>query len=294
MNRILFGFLFGVLLKAQDVDIRLYSELQRIQANGEVAAADRAGASQEIISPAVVRNGFTTFHVAVTGRPKILYWLAIQTNPADLFQVRVYREQFLPSGIPDALVEEPKPDYFLGVMPDVPVERTTQVYLIDVWTPPDTPVGRVRFEVLVKTGDWVVAPMEVRVLAARVPKQQEVGKQEGKACCAVLPSPDSPADTASWPPLFAALKGGSSPLPPPPGTVRSVIMRNALQDAALVRSLDANTRARVFDGVWPVMAARLPIGPVSLRAHPESYLSLRQRIWNVASDLINNQGKTLQ
>ena len=71
-------------------------------------------------------------------------------------------------------------------------------------------------------------------------------------------------------------------------------MRNALQDAALVRTFDANTKARVLDGVWPWMAARLPIGPVSLRAHPEVYLSLRQRIWKVAGDLVTIPGKTLQ
>lgn len=276
---LLFGFLSGALAKAQDVDVRLYSEFQRIKPDGAAVEADRADAPYEPISPGLIRNGYTTFHVAVTGRPRVLYWVAIQTNPSDLFKVRVYREEFLPGGTPDRLTEEQKPYYFLGVMPDVPAERTTQVYLVDIWTPPDTPVERVRFEVLVKTGDWVVVPMEVRVLAARVPKLP------GKGCCGILAGPERPSDAAAWPLLFAALAGGTLGLPSAPGTVRSIIQRNALQDAALAATFDAGTRAGLLERLWPAMAARLSIGPVSLRSDPESYLSLRHRIWKLASDL---------
>ncbi len=280
MYSVLAGLFFAALLQAQDLDLHLYSEFQRIQSNGSAVEADRADYPQEIISPPLIRNGFTTFHAAVTGRPGILYWMAIQTNPANVFRIRVYREQPAGGGIPDQLVEEAKPLYFLGVMPDVPVERTTQVYLIDVWTPPDTPVGRVRFEVLVKTGQWVVAPMEVRVIAARLPDLP------GKDCCGTLPEPDRPADTSAWPPLFAALAGGASPLPPASGTVRSVIRRNAMQDAALVRSFDAQTRSNLLDRAWPIMFGRLPLGPASLRGDAEAYLQLRRRIWGFASDLL--------
>jgi hypothetical protein len=274
---ILFGLLSGVVLWAQDVDLHLYSEFQRIKPDGSIVDADRARTPREIVSPALVRNGFTTFHVAVTGRPRILYWMAIQTNPADLFRVRVYREQFLENGIPDGLVEEPKPMFFLGVMPDIPAERTTQAYLLDIWTPANTPVDRVRFEVLVKTGDWVVTPLEARVIAARVP---DLPKSE---CCSTLPPPDRPADAAAWSPLFSALAGGSIAPPPEPGTVRSIILRNALQDAALIRSFDAATKARLLDRLWPAMLTRLPIGPVSLRGDAEEYLTFRSRIWKIAS-----------
>jgi hypothetical protein len=282
MNRFFTGFLFAVMLRAQDVDLHLYSEFQRIRPDGSIVEADRADVPQEIISPAIIRNGFTTFHVAVTGRPRILYWMVIQTNPASVFRIRVYREEHGNSGIPDRLIEEAKPLYFLGVMPDLPVERTTQVYLIDIWTPSDTPVDRVRFEVLVKTGEWVVAPMEVRVIAARVPDRPENG------CCEELPEPDRPADTSAWPPLFAALAGGASPLPPTPGTVRSVIMRNAMQDAALARSFDAQARSSLLDRAWPAMFGRLPLGPASLRGNAEAYLPLRRRIWGIANDRMQN------
>lgn len=281
MDRFLAGFLVAFLLQAQDLDLQLHSEFQRIQPDGSIVKADRAEVPQEIISPALIRNGFTTFHVAISGRPRILYWLAIQTNPANVFRIRVYREENGANGIPDRLVEEVKPLYFLGVMPDLPIERTTQVYLIDVWTPRDTPVDRVRFEVLVKTGEWVVAPMEVRVIAARVPDFPE------KDCCGILPESDRPADTAAWPVLFAALAGGTSPLPSISGTVRSVILRNAMQDAALVQSFDAPTRAKLLDRAWPAMFGRLPLGPASLQSDGEAYLALRQQIWKIAGDLLH-------
>ena len=281
MGRLLAVFLVAFLLQAQDLDLKLYSEFQRVQPDGSIVKADRADVPQEIISPALIRNGFTTFHVAVTGRPRILYWLAIQTNPANVFRIRVYREENGASGIPDRLVEEVKSLYFLGVMPDLPIERTTQVYLIDVWTPRDTPVDRVRFEVLVKTGEWVVAPMEVRVIAARVPDFSD------KGCCGTLPEPARPADAAAWPVLVAALAGGTSPLPAMPGTVRSVILRNAMQDAAIVQSFDATTRANLLDRAWPAMFGRLPLGPASLQGDGEAYLAIRQQIWRIASDLLH-------
>ena len=267
-------------MRAQDVDLHLYSEFQRVQPDGNIMAVDRADIPQEIISPPLIRNGFTTFHVSVTGRPKILYWMAIQTNPADVFQIHVYREEHGSDGIPDRLVEEAKPLYFLGVMPDLPVERTTQVYLVDIWTPPNAPVDRVRFEVLVKTGEWVVAPMEVRVIAARVPDSPVL------ACCAVLPEPERPADAGAWPVIFSALAGGVPQPPPRPGTVRAVIMRNAQQDAALARSFDAWAKALVLDRAWPIMLGRLPVGPETIRGDAESYLQIRRRIWAIASDRI--------
>ena len=105
-------------------------------------------------------------------------------------------------------------------------------------------------------------------------------------CCGTLPEPDRPADTAAWPLLFTALAGGTSPLPPSPGTVRSVIMRNAMQDAALVRSFDSQTRSNLLHRAGPAMFGRLPLGPASLRADGETYLLLRHRIWKIATDLL--------
>src|SRR6478609_9669577 len=98
--RLLVHFLifFSLALRAQDIEVRLYSEFQRIDASGEVIEADRGAPSREIISPGLVRNGFTTFHVAVTAHPRVLYWFAIQTNPDNVFQIKVYKEQFLSHG----------------------------------------------------------------------------------------------------------------------------------------------------------------------------------------------------
>jgi hypothetical protein len=277
------GLLFALGLQAQDIDLRLYSEFQRVNASGEVIEPEGSAPPQEIISPAVVRNGFTTFQVVVTARPRILYWFAIQTNPSDFFRIKLYKEQALQQGstvIPDGLVERTKPSYFLGVMPDVPGPRATEVYLLDIWTPADAPVGRVRFEVLVKTAYWTVSPMEVRVLPARVPNLAS------PVCCVPLPAPQQPADSGVWGPLFGGLHGGTLPALPLPETVRSVIRRNAIQDAALARSFDQAARSMLFERLWPIMANRLLGGPVSLQPGTEAYLTIRQKILKTASDLV--------
>src|SRR5258707_149299 len=84
-----------------------------------------------------------------------------------------------------------------------------------------------------RMGASLVATMDVRVIAGRVPDLPVA------ACCAVLPDPERPIDTAAWPVIFSALAGGGLQPPPPSGTVRAVIMRNAQQDAALARSFDS-------------------------------------------------------
>ena len=97
----------------------------------------------------------------------------MQSYPADTFRWTIYEEKFVASGdswIPDTLLEARRP--YFGAMPDPAANipgQTTRVYLLDVWTPPETPVGPARLEVWVKVGYWRVAPMEVRVQSARVP-----------------------------------------------------------------------------------------------------------------------------
>jgi hypothetical protein len=196
----------------------------------------------------------------------------------------LYKEQFLQQGqsaIPDGLVEQPKPLYFLGVMPDVPAPRVTEVYLLDIWTPADTAINRVRFEVLVKTAYWTVSPMEMRVLPVRVPDPEAL-----PACCSTLPSPLLPSSNGVWDPLFHALTDGHMPRVPAPGTVRSVIVRNALQDAAIVRSLDPSVRNALLDRIWPIMAGTLLPMPASIRPTAESYLPVRQMIYRAAGEMV--------
>ena len=81
------AFCTGI-LSAQSIKVRIYSEFDRLNTAGE-AFETIPGRILSKISPAVVRNGYTSFHVAVTARPGVLYWFAVQTNPAETFRIRV-------------------------------------------------------------------------------------------------------------------------------------------------------------------------------------------------------------
>src|SRR5437660_10060473 len=85
--------LAGCLLHAQSLEI--YSEFQRFDPFGKVVAADRAETPREILSPAVARNGFASFHVVVSVPPESNYFLYIVTNPVDACRVALYKERFI-------------------------------------------------------------------------------------------------------------------------------------------------------------------------------------------------------
>jgi hypothetical protein len=157
----------GQVVRALD----LYSELVKIDPFGQV---DTSHKPREILSPGVARGGFFSLQVAVTAEPKTIYMMAVQSNPANVFQWKLYKEKYSPEGkkwVPDKFEEMQEP--YFRVMPDIDVQipgQTTQVYLLDVWVPREAPVGRIRLEVLAKSDTWRVAPMEVRVLDAVFPE----------------------------------------------------------------------------------------------------------------------------
>jgi len=144
-------------LSAQTVEV--YSEFQRVDSWGHLLDAEAAPPPREIISPAVPRNGFTSFHIAVTARPGLSYFLFVQANPPNLVEPKLYKE------FDDRLEPVPSPNF--GVIPD---GQTTRVYLLDIWVPPDAEPGRrVRLELQLKVGDWIVYPLELRIQKASVP-----------------------------------------------------------------------------------------------------------------------------
>jgi len=216
-------------LAAQSIEV--YSELQRPDPFGGIVAPDRAWKPREILSPAVARNGFASFHVAVTVLPKESYFLYVVPNPVTACRIAVYREHFVqtPAGwIPDRLTELQRlPDF--GVMPDPDdgVEgQNTRVYLVDLWLPPNADVARFRLEIQLKVADWTVRPMEVRVVEARFP-EIEVGEDRA------LPPMESGADAAAAEVWGTYLATRSLVMPPPGLTVRGLLRRNAVQDVGL-------------------------------------------------------------
>jgi hypothetical protein len=227
-------------LAAQSVDV--YSEFQRVDPYGEIVAPDRSPSPREILSPGVPRNGWATFHVAVHAPANTSYLLYVMTNPRDACRVEMYKEHFSETAagwIPDRLTALRRlPDY--GFMPDpddsVP-EQNTRVYLLDLWIPPDSGVGRFRLEVQLKTGTWVVRPMEIRVLEAKIPGAATNDKPEGPVHLSSLPPIASPADAAAAGALGNFLAGGPMRSCPVLETVRAAICRNAEQDMALAREV---------------------------------------------------------
>ena len=166
----------------------------------------------------------------------------------------------------DELREEPKPSYFLGVMP----ASGTEVYLLDIWTPAGAPVRTVRLEVLVKEAYWVVAPMEVRVQRATVPHL------DPQVCCVSLPAADHPAESFAWEALMKGFTQAPLRFLPAPVNVRSVIRRNGVQDAALLRSLPVSEQTMLLDRV---------LSDTMQSFTPGLYPAFRRLIYKLASNL---------
>jgi hypothetical protein len=215
--------------------LTVYSEFQRVDPFGNVVPVDRAEHPREILSPAVPRNAWTSFHVAVQapgGRPVFLY---TQQNP-DQLKVTLYKERFVKTAsgwIPDAL-ERVANNPAMGLLPerDNPIPgQNTIVYWLDIWVPPNVPTGRMRFEVVLKSSDrWTMHPMELRIMHATVPPS--FGKP-GPA-----PPPAARADTALLDLLRTRLCRAPASGRPAPLTVRDLLRRNALQDLALSSNLN--------------------------------------------------------
>lgn len=129
--------------------LRVYSEFAVLSASGEPA-----GKPREILSPAVIRNGFTSFQVAVRADQGKRWTLHIGQNPENAVQVTLYRR------LADRL--EPA---------TLPVEsQGNAVFWLDLFAARDAQVGRIKLEPqLYIDNDWVIYPMEVRIKAATVP-----------------------------------------------------------------------------------------------------------------------------
>ncbi len=263
-------------LAAQSVDI--YSEFSRPNPFGEIVAADRGARPREILSPAVARNAWASFHLVISAPPQTTYLLYVVTNPLNACRVALYKEHFekTPAGwAPDRLTEIKRlPDF--GVIPD-PDDgvngQTTRAYLLDLWILPNSDVARFRLEVQLKVGYWVVRPMEVRVIAPRVPDLHVATEP------VLLPPVSSAADAAA----LGALFDYAGRTYPPPVTVRAIIRRNAVQDMALASRLDpAVAGPEALRRRWAALKSLSGDSAVPPPAGAERYLRLRDWIYREA------------
>ena len=262
---------FALTLPLHAQSVQVYSEFQRIDPLGHVVQPDSGYPPREIISPAAIRNGFTSFHVAVTAPPGSNYFLFVGVNPPGIITTRLYKEVFQLTHfgwIPDALQEIKGVGF--GVVPDAQAAipgQTTRDYLLDVWVPPDAQPGRrVRIELQLKVGGWIVYPLEVRVQNARVP-QTEPGAPH------LVPPVDAAADAAIAAPLATYFVRDFHPALTIPATVRDIIRRNAEQDLALAA-------ADKHPELWLAIAAHMV--PGWLDPGPEWYLRFRDLLYRRA------------
>jgi hypothetical protein len=215
--------------------LRIYSEFQRIDPFGQIVSIDRSEHPREILSPALARNAHAAFHVAITLPENTSYFLYVGSNPGNIIETHLYKEDFTRDGdqwIPDALTPLRSP--YFGVIPDAAAGipgQTTRCYLLDIWVPGDAPVQRVRVEVLMKIGIWYVAPMEVRIVEALVPPHSEPSAITSPR----LPGLDERVDLPAMDCVARFLLGGTQTWTGGTTNIRDVIRRDAEQDMAIAR-----------------------------------------------------------
>jgi hypothetical protein len=214
--------------------LRVYSEFAEINAQGEVVAPE---SPREILSPSIVRNGFTSFQVVIQAPKGTPFTLHVGQNPADAVKVTMYRTA---SGRPEPV--------------DLPYQsESTQVLWMDLWTDRDAPVRRVKVEPqLFIDGDWVVYPMEARVVEATVPDDGIVRQVASK-----------PLEATPWEAMRNFLCGGK-PAGGPSSDSTGPHFRNARQDLALA----AKAPKEEFQKLFGACATPPP-------SNPESYLRIR-------------------
>jgi hypothetical protein len=235
---LLIGLIAAARLAAQTLEV--HSEFLRVNPQGEILLTDSTPKPREILSPAIVRNGFASFQIVVRSPRPTSYFLLAGANPPNVLRTAIYKEKFVNRNgdwIPDSLelLRSPNFDAIPDTESGIP-GQTACAYLLDVWVPPDAPADTVRIEVQLKIGNWIIYPMEVRVLPVRVPEIAAVAE--------ALPEIELRSDEAVTAPLVAYMdRHDAAPPRPsssaPPRTLREVIRRNAEQDMALARGLDS-------------------------------------------------------
>ncbi len=233
--------MFSATIPAAAQPLSVYSEFARIDAQGNVVAPETP---REILSPALVRNGFTSFQVVAQVPPGAHFMLTVGQNPSNAAKVTLYRAA----------------DSRLKRIADPAEGEGSEIFWMDVWIDKEAPVRRIKVEPqLYVEGDWVIYPMEMRVRENMVPE-------------------DAPpaAGASPFEMLRAYLCNGASARVPStdpsstaadPATVDDLHVRNARQDIALASLLPLPDRDEL----------RKRMGGCKARApeDPEFYLRLR-------------------
>ena len=270
---------------AQLSSVRVYSGFQRIDPFGKVVSADRARDAgvgpREILSPAIGRNSHCVFHVAITVAPGKNFSLYIGQNPDDYLGVTMYREIHSRHGdewIPDRL--EPVTLPITMQLPEAGQQilgQTTVTFLMDVSAPVGAEVRRTKLEAeLYVDGQWLIYPMEVRVVSAVAPDYKQIAVP--------LAPVTGPVDATARAAVRAYLCGADKTEAPPAGSIRWFLLRDVSQDLALARTRESSPGARLLPiiakGMDPAAArnwCESPVWPEDLG--PEWYLRVRDSLY---------------
>lgn len=221
-----FALVLTSLAQAQPT-VQIYSEFRRVDPAGRIVKADQGGRPREILSPAMIRNAYHTLRVVIDPPKDKWYTLHISQNPDDAVSITFYRELPVSPGSPylDKLEKVKLPVQGKGAGPES--------FLLDVWVPGLSPARRIRLEAQLNDGEgWIIAPMEVRILAGIAPQL--------KAISAPLPPVDQPSDVTARRALREYVCDVKPQGTPARLNGRELIRRNALQDVAIARALQLN------------------------------------------------------
>ncbi|MCS6951978.1 MAG: hypothetical protein RMK57_00980 [Bryobacterales bacterium] len=229
----------------QGQSLQVYSELQRVDPYGAIVPPDRPRIpglrSREILSPAVARNTYASFHVVVNLPKGGNFALHVGQNPEGAFGVSLYKQRYARrdrTWIPEEL--EPVQLPFAGTLPERHIpQQTAQAFWLDLWIPARATPGRVRVEVQMHVnGRWLIYPMEVRVMSATVFSPPKVLPFEALGL--------RPADLPARRALIEYVCGARPSLQGTPSTVGAFLYRNARQDLALARLLESGSSPNAF------------------------------------------------
>ena len=225
--------LAGGLVFGQSVQV--YSEFAQFNDAGEVVAPENP---REILSPAVARNAFSSFQLAIQVPRGVKFLIYIGQNPDNAARVTLYRRdggKLVPVVVP-----------YEGV--------SSEVLWMDLWVDANAPVRRVKIEPQVEVGgEWLTYPMEVRV---------------AEASPVLEAAPAGQAVAEPWDLMRAFLCGGEArPLGGATPLGAEFRFRNARQDVALARASSTGLRDELKKAMGGCSA--------SAPADPEFYLHLR-------------------
>ena len=261
----------------------VYSELTRIDPFGKVIPQDRGSEPRHILSPGIPRNATSSLRVVVQLDKPGSYHLDIAQNPENAVRPMLYKEVFEKHGetwIPDRLLPVTIP--YNGHASDfsIPGQQVVTFWL-DMTVSRTAPVDRIKVEPQLwpaSLDDWVIYPMEVRILDAVIPAV--------KLASAEVPSVTEPADAALRGPVKQALCGVKEAAAPLRLTARHYIHRNAAQYLAAAKTKAELLAALTAAPNAPTVDALCSSGAAKSNAGPEWFLRFRDNLFRAKSRIM--------